>query len=1111
MAKAALKGLTIKIGGDTSDLLDSLKDVEKRGKSLSGELGQINKLLKLDPKNTELLAQKQKVLADAIVNTEKKLDTLREAEKQAQEQFKKGEIAEEQYRALKREIVETENKLKSYERAAQETADAQKDLADNTKDAADETDNMDDSANDLASGGMAAMAAAAVGVVTAIVALAEETREYRNEMAKLDTAFQTSGFSSEAATRTYEALQSVLGETEQAVEAANHLAKLASTEEDLAAWTDTLTGVYATFGASLPIEGLAEAANETAKTGAVTGALADALNWAASEGETFGVTVKGNTSASNQYSKSISDTEAKLNQLKNTEKANKEQLEASKTALSNIKDQIKATKEKLAEYKKEAQGSSGRTAEWTKTISETVAKLESLEAQEEQAAAALKKSQESSKASSSQLKDEIKATNAQLAEYKKAAQGASAPTEEWNKKVEEAASAEDYFNLALENCSNEQERQQLITETLTRLYGDAATKFKTTNREVIRANQATEKWNKATAKVGKTVEPVMTDIKEMGVILLEDASEPLEDIAGFIRTDVIPSITAISGWVRKNGKLIKSTLVGIGAAMVAFKVATIATTVAQKGLKGAIMATTVAQKALALAQAATPWGLAATAIAGVVTVLAVLTAKTDDAAGSANALTDEERELMAAADEAAEAFRDQRAATDEALGNVTAEMQHTQDLANELMNLADASGKVKEEDKARAQFILNELNDALGTEYSMTGNVIDNYKELKKSINDVIQAKLANSLLEAENAAYIQAIQDEGEAFTNARLKEKDYLAQKEASTKAWKTYSDYYKQWVNGELPAQMGEYITELKGEAEAELAILGEKREAYNEADNHYKSLQETKFNYMAAEEAALQGNYQTAVDLLAKKGNAYVVYSDEVDEETAKVLSTLKKEAEDARIKAELFKKNFEDGVANFSQPMVDEAEKKYKEALDKYKNAYNDAYGIGENFGQGVADGIKIKDGTVGAAAISQINAAVLAAKKAAEIKSPSRVTRKEVGAQLGEGNKLGIEDTTKDVEKAASKQMDAVLTVYRTEEVNAQRAIRTVADQQVARQTTAQMSAAVTYNAVLDRILAAIEKGQVLTIDGETLVGATALAMDNALGRRRDLAARGAL
>lgn len=120
--------------------------------------------------------------------------------------------------------------------------------------------------------------AAAVGA--AVIAVTENTKEYRTEMGKLDTAFQTAGHSTEAARQTYSELNSVLGDSGQAVEAANHLAKLCQTEQELQSWTDICTGVYATFGASLPIEGLTESANETAKVGQITGSLADALNWA---------------------------------------------------------------------------------------------------------------------------------------------------------------------------------------------------------------------------------------------------------------------------------------------------------------------------------------------------------------------------------------------------------------------------------------------------------------------------------------------------------------------------------------------------------------------------------------------------------------------------------------------------------------------------------------------------------------------------------------------------------------------------------------------------------------------------------------------------------------
>lgn len=127
--------------------------------------------------------------------------------------------------------------------------------------------------------GKAVVTAGAV-IGGAWLAAIEGSREYRTEMGKLDTAFVTNGHSSEAAKRTYSDLNSVLGDSGQAVEAANHLALLTDNEKDLGTWTDICTGVYATFGASLPIEGLTEAANETAKVGEVTGPLADALNWA---------------------------------------------------------------------------------------------------------------------------------------------------------------------------------------------------------------------------------------------------------------------------------------------------------------------------------------------------------------------------------------------------------------------------------------------------------------------------------------------------------------------------------------------------------------------------------------------------------------------------------------------------------------------------------------------------------------------------------------------------------------------------------------------------------------------------------------------------------------
>jgi len=131
------------------------------------------------------------------------------------------------------------------------------------------------------------IATAGVALGGAWIAAIESSREYRTEMGKLDTAFVVNGHSSEAAKQTYSELNAVLGDSGQAVEASQHLAKLTKNEKELQTWTDICTGVYATFGESLPIEGLTEAANETAKTGILTGGLTDALNWAGIEEEKF--------------------------------------------------------------------------------------------------------------------------------------------------------------------------------------------------------------------------------------------------------------------------------------------------------------------------------------------------------------------------------------------------------------------------------------------------------------------------------------------------------------------------------------------------------------------------------------------------------------------------------------------------------------------------------------------------------------------------------------------------------------------------------------------------------------------------------------------------------
>lgn len=132
---------------------------------------------------------------------------------------------------------------------------------------------------DFAKKGVKATGAAVAGLTTAFVALDGATEEYRVAQGKLNAGFQTARFSADVARKSYRNFYAILGDTDTATEASQLLANMAKNEEEVTKWTRIAAGVHGTFGDSLPIEGLVENANETARTGKVTGVFADALNW----------------------------------------------------------------------------------------------------------------------------------------------------------------------------------------------------------------------------------------------------------------------------------------------------------------------------------------------------------------------------------------------------------------------------------------------------------------------------------------------------------------------------------------------------------------------------------------------------------------------------------------------------------------------------------------------------------------------------------------------------------------------------------------------------------------------------------------------------------------
>lgn len=179
--------------------------------------------------------------------------------------------------------AETDKFKKSVEDAEKQTKSFKEQVAEAGKSI---DKNLADAGAKISSGlktGITALAAAGAG----LVALGASSKEYRNEQAKLKTAFESAGKSAKTAKTTYNDLFRVLGDSGTATEAAGHLAQLAVGQEELAEYTNICQGVYATFGDSLPIEGLTEAVNHTVNLGEVQGTLADALEWAGVSTDAF--------------------------------------------------------------------------------------------------------------------------------------------------------------------------------------------------------------------------------------------------------------------------------------------------------------------------------------------------------------------------------------------------------------------------------------------------------------------------------------------------------------------------------------------------------------------------------------------------------------------------------------------------------------------------------------------------------------------------------------------------------------------------------------------------------------------------------------------------------
>ena len=351
------------------DLANNIGDIEKAAKEAAGASGNLSAVI---GKQQKALKQAELAYQNYVLAGEEGSDAAKELASQIS--TLSGELNKN-----KATLKQAQEAAKGLEQSYDKAANGMEDLGDAADSSKGGFSSMKVAVGNLISGGISLLISKCTEAVGAIWGLADSTREFRQDMGTLETAFSSAGFSAEQAENTWKDLYGVFGEDDRAVEAANNISRMAKSQEDLDKWTKITTGIWGTYQDALPVENLAEAAGETAKTGTVTGGLADALNWSSEAAEMFADYMGG-----------------------------------------------------------------------------------------------------------------------------------------------DVVTAEDAFNKALSECSNEQERQELITETLTKLYGDAAETYEDTAGSIIDANKANADWNMTMAEMGEAIEPATTAVKSGMTGLAQD-------------------------------------------------------------------------------------------------------------------------------------------------------------------------------------------------------------------------------------------------------------------------------------------------------------------------------------------------------------------------------------------------------------------------------------------------------------------------------------------------------------------------------------------------------------------------------------------------------------
>ena len=1076
MAGGRIKGITIEINGDTVGLNNALKNVNTSIKATQSSLKDVERLLKLDPKNVELLRQKQEYLSKAVEETRNKLQALKDAEQQVQQQFAEGKISQEQYDALQREIAETEQELRRLEEQAQQTNNSMQTISQ-------VGERFQEVGGKITAAGQTLMplSLAAAGLGAAAI---KTTADFDEAMSKVSAISGATGddfdklrakaremgaetkFSATESAQAFTYMAMAGWDTEKMLNGISGVMSLAAADGlDLATTSDIVTDAMTAFG--LKAEEAEHFADVLAKTSSSANTNVSML------GESF----KYVAPLAGTLGYSVEDTSVALGLMANAGIKGSQAGTSLKTALANLSKPSKNMIALMNKYDISLQNSDGSM----KSLSEVMdmlrtnlavtseeqrkANYASYEA-ELRAAGLSHKLDNLTEAEKQKTLQEFKgigilesATQAEMKYLAKQELGISLSKER-------TLTHEEYYQMSLSLGRKaldgiDQAQQAAAASTL---FGKEAMAgmLNIVNASEEDYNKLTEAIANADGTAKSMADTMQQNLNGQLTILKSGLEEAAISIGDALMPLIQGLVAAVQGWVTWFNSLNDTTksmiaIIGLLVAALAPLLVVIGTLITSVGtIMTAIPAMMTAFAAFSAAGG--PVLLAVAAVGLLVAALGSASDSTEKYKEKAKQLTDTEQEMVDSIGLLKEEYDLMEGRRQAAIEGISSESDYTRSLFAELQSITAENGRVQEGYEERAAFILGELSSALGQEYTMTGDQIDNYKEMSESLENLILQKQAKAVLDAEEEKYTAAIKNQTEAFMEYQKAQTavNDLSAKISQAKADETAAQNdlnsaleTSKWIHDGVDPKITkarQSLEEARGTTQGYEEKLKELNNTLQSAEDVYTSYNATIQNYEGLSASIISGDTEKIGVSLEMLKNNFQTAETGTRDSLIRQTATLQEQLTNMQAAVNSGAPGITQAQVNNMQELVTKSQdelfklpqvaqvsnEQILAQLDGMKNRFS-TFGknIGSDYTSGYAIGVKEGQGQVNTAVSVMAEDSLSKTKQALDSHSPSRKTH-QIGLDYDLGFAQGITEGTSQVTAAVGNVTSSSLNVLIT-------------------------------------------------------------------------------